>query len=65
MKTSLSEKQAYKAMLVFLENYYQSTKSDEVAGMLGAMTLGEDGEPMDAAYWEEWIRAVKSITHDK
>ena len=57
----LSIEEAYRSMLVFLEGYYETTKSDEVGGMLGAMSLNSDGKPMDAAHWDEWMNAVRSV----
>lgn len=56
---NLSTEKAYRAMLAFLESYYESTKSDEVGGMLGGMSLNSDGKPMDPGYWSEWINAVR------
>lgn len=52
---------AYRAMVFFLEKYYNNTKSDEIAGFLGSMSISEDGKPMDSALWDEWLEAIKNI----
>ncbi|EON79014.1 hypothetical protein ADIS_0431 [Lunatimonas lonarensis] len=56
--------EAYKAMLKYLENLYELTESDDLAGFLGSMTLLEDGKPADQAVWHDWINAVNN-TLDK
>ena len=65
MKIELSTKQAYQAMLIFLETYYNTTQSNEIAGMLGSMSLNEDGKPMDMAHWEEWVNAVENVNKNR
>ncbi len=57
----MNELQAYKVMLIFLENYYNNTKSDEIAILLGSMSLTESGKPMDPGVWQDWINAIKSL----
>ena len=52
-------KTAYLAMYHFLDQYYQMTKSDDVGSLLGDMSLLQDGRPADAAYWNDWLEAVK------
>ena len=50
---------AYRAMFVFLEAYFERTKADEVAILLGSMDLAVDGKPMDPAMWQDWLMAVQ------
>lgn len=50
---------AYQAMLVFLESYFNRTKADEIAALLGSLNLAKDGKPMDPAMWEDWLEAVQ------
>ena len=40
----LTEEQAYLAMYSFLSDYYDTTNSDEIGGLLGSMSLLEDGD---------------------
>ena len=56
--TTLTAEQAYAAMFHFLETFWESTKSDEVAGLLGSMALLQDGKPADAAMWNDWNKSV-------
>lgn len=55
----LSEKEAYAAMFAFLEHRYDMTKSADLAGLLGSMSLLPDGNPADPAVWEDWLDAVR------
>src|SRR3982751_1764260 len=55
----LTERQAYAAMYYFLDQLYQSTKSDDIGGLLGSMSLLPDGEPADSAITQEWEEAVQ------
>jgi len=57
---ALSEREAYLAMFAFLEGHWMRTKSEEVAGLLGSLSLLPDGQPADAGVWGEWRRAVTS-----
>jgi hypothetical protein len=52
---------AYKAMLLFLERYYEMTNSDELGALLGSMNLLEDGKPADGAIWDEWMQAIQDV----
>ena len=50
----LTQKQGYAAMFQFLEDYWMRTKSDEMGGLLGAMSLLANGSPADAAMAHDW-----------
>jgi hypothetical protein len=39
----LTTEQAFKAMVIYLEGVYARTKSDDVAGLLGDLLMGDDG----------------------
>lgn len=57
----LSEKEAFRAMFLFLEKYYSMTGSDEVGSLLGALSLSEDGMPIDRALWHDWLASITEI----
>lgn len=57
----LTEEQAYLAMYAFLEAEYQLTSSDEIAGLLGGMSLLPDGSPADPAVKDQWDEAVSRV----
>lgn len=59
MSGQLSTRDAYRAMLRFLESYYERTGSDELGALLGGLTIDEDGQPMDPAAWTDWLAAVR------
>lgn len=60
-KTKLSLQEAYAAMYRFLEHEYEMTGSDEIGGMLGSMSLLEDGGTADPAVWSGWIQSVEKV----
>lgn len=64
-KFNLDEKEAYKAMFFFLEHLYEMTKDDSLGGILGSMLLLEDGQPIDRAYWQDWLAAVQKVIQQK
>lgn len=61
----LSEKEAYKAMILFLEKYYFISKSDDIGSLLGSMMILEDGKPVDSALWYEWLESINQISKNK
>ncbi|WP_432663370.1 hypothetical protein R9X47_22665 [Wukongibacter baidiensis] len=60
----LSKKEAYKAMILFLENYYSLSNSEYIADLLSSMMLLGDGKPADSALWEDWIEAVNKTIEE-
>jgi hypothetical protein len=61
MAKLLDEKQAYSAMILFLEHYYELTKADDIGALLGSMAILEDGNPIDIALWDEWCNAINKV----
>jgi len=57
----LTIKQAYAVMILFLDLYYQHTKSDDIAIVLGCMKLLPDGMSVDPAAWEDWIECAQRV----
>ena len=55
----LTNQQAYAAMFRFLEQLYQHTKSDELGGILGSLSVLADGSPADPAVLRDWNDAVE------
>lgn len=56
---SLSEQEAYAAMFAFLEHRYRLTGSDDLAALLGSMSLLPGGGTADPVLWEDWQNAIK------
>ena len=55
----MTNQQAYAAMFRFLEQLYQHTKSDELGGILGSLSVLADGSPADPAVLRDWNDAVE------
>jgi hypothetical protein len=55
----MTSKQAYAAMFHFLEEVYLRTKSDDLGGLLGGMSILDDGSPADRAIIADWQEAVE------
>ena len=61
----LTSEQAYLSMYFFLEEYFQRTNSDDIGGLLGGLSILEDGGPADSAVTDDWAKAVKSALDGK
>ena len=48
-------------MVLFLEEFYNRTQSDDVGGLLGDLILLEDGSTADPAAWYDWVECVKKV----
>ncbi len=59
MEDEINVKQAYRAMYSFLEELYSKYEFDQLGGLLGGMSLLQDGSPADQAMWSDWLRAVE------
>jgi hypothetical protein len=59
----LSTNEAYKAMVLFLDNYWRlgGKNSDELAGLLGSLAILPDGSSADPALMEDWKRCVNEV----
>jgi hypothetical protein len=58
----ITVKTAYIAMYKFLENEYHLTKSDDIGGLLGGMSLLENGSTADPAAWGDWLNAIEKAS---
>ena len=65
MDKSLTPQQAYLAMYAFLKTYYERGNSDEIGGLLGSLSLLQDGYPVDRAYVSDWNEAVEAALSDR
>jgi hypothetical protein len=61
-KKNLSSEQAFRAMFLFLNAYYDRTQGkSELASVLSDIQLDPDsGSPADPATWEDWLAAVNA-----
>jgi hypothetical protein len=62
----LTEKQAYDAVCVFLDDWWRrgGRRAEDVAGLLSDLSPGlwADGSPNDPAQWQDWLKAVAVAT---
>ena len=63
----LSPEQAFRAMFVFLNDYYErTTGSAELGDVLGDIQLNEsDRMPADPAAWGDWLSAIDKVLADR
>ena len=59
MEPLLTTKEAYAAMYLFLGELYERAGYDQLGGILGGMSLLNDGTTADPAYWHDWLRMVE------
>ncbi len=59
--SDLTVKQAFQAMVLFLEGFYERTQSDDVGALLGDLLILEDGSTADPAAWDDWLNSVGKV----
>jgi hypothetical protein len=64
MESSMTSREAYAAMFVFLEEVYKRTHSADIGVLLGGMSLLTDGGTVDPAAWADWEAAVRRVRED-
>ena len=59
----LTLQQAFAAMVLFLEDYYSRTQSDDIAALLSDLNtdIWADHTTGDPAAWEDWVACVHKI----
>jgi len=60
MENKLTQIQAFKVMLTFLDEYYDKTLSDDIGALLSGLALLEDDRPVDSAVWHDWAKAINN-----
>ena len=53
--------EAFKAMILFLETYYEQTRADDIGTLLGSLQLLADGKTADPALWQDWLKSSESV----
>jgi hypothetical protein len=65
LNPDLDEREAFEAMRLYLEGYWERglKASDDLGGLLGDLdtTLTKDGGPIDIAEWHDWLEAVAQV----
>jgi hypothetical protein len=58
---TLTVKQAYETMLVFLKRECELTESEDLAELLAQYALTNDGTTRDPDAWNAWLQAVAQV----
>ncbi len=61
---SLTDKEAYEAMIYFLLYYYQLTDSNELTDVLSGSEYIVEDVPADSAFWEYWLEAIERVKNE-
>lgn len=63
MQEQLTSEQAYNAMFLFLQDYWErgNCLDEHMAGLLGSMSLLEDGGSTDPAMLHDWQSCVARV----
>lgn len=65
MESKLNTLQAFNAMTLYLDKYYNITASDDIGALLGGFQLFEEGGTWDPAAWHDWMDSVNSVINNK
>lgn len=60
--SQLTDRQAFEAMVLFLEQFYDRTQSDDIAGLLSDLMIAADNQTADPAAWQDWLSCVEKIS---
>jgi hypothetical protein len=61
---TMTERQGFDAMVLFLKEWYRQTKYDQIGIVLGELKMLPDGRTSDPAAWSDWMRAVNRALSD-
>lgn len=65
MEEKITPLEAYKAMIIFLDEYHYRFGQDSVASVLGSIHLIDENRTADPAAWEDWLEAVNKVVQEK
>ncbi len=61
MNATLTPLQAYFAMTIYLDSYYNHTKSDDIGLLVGGMQFVEN-RTADPSAWNDWIDVIDTTS---
>ena len=65
MEAKITLLEAYKAMILFLDEYYVNFGQDNLVSILGSIQLKPDLSTVDPAAWYDWLEVVKKVVEEK
>ncbi len=60
----LNAEESFKAMYFFLDNYYQQKYFDYLGGVLGELSISQDGRTMDPAAGLDWLECLEEAVKE-
>ncbi|WP_008310588.1 hypothetical protein [Leptolyngbya sp. PCC 6406] len=57
----LTERQAFEAMVLFLEQVYERTESDDIGGLLSDLMIAANNQTADPAAWQDWLNCIHQV----
>lgn len=61
---SLTTRQAFMALKLFLEQYYDRAGND-LETLIADITIEDDGQPLDPAAWDDWLACVRTVIESR
>lgn len=63
-QSQVSAAEAYRAMLLVLEYYFQVDSERAVGSILGDLTTStwQEGVPTDPAAWDLWLDSIRAVS---
>ncbi len=58
MDDAITIREAFIALRLFLEQYYQRAGND-LETLIADITIERDGQPLDPAAWDDWVASVR------
>ncbi len=65
VKNKISPREAFDAMSLFLEDFYNKTDSDDVGSLLSEIQFCSDNSTMDPAAWYDWLNCLTKVSSTK
>lgn len=60
----MKELEAFKAMGLFLSQYYERAGND-METLMADISIEPDGEPLDPAAWDDWLECIRKVTQSR
>ncbi len=62
---TITEEQAFEAMIDLLVEIYERTNSDDLGSFLGDLLHGDYGSTSDPAAWEDWEQCLQQVVSER
>jgi hypothetical protein len=62
--SELSEQEAFRAMTLFLGQFYERA-GDDLTTLMADISIEPDGGTLDPAAWEDWLTCVRVVEAER